>query len=854
MKKSLKTILVPGLALIICSIFLLQGHPSLSTGSFSRSRAFSYPDLISIDNDGNTFIVENGSKQITKLNPSGEIVFSIEGGKRTSGFYEAWNISNDSTGYFYIINSIRDIQSGLVLTEQIVRYTPKGVKDRILVDFSYSEKSLENKPLLSFGRIVSMKVIGDELCYLYNTDQGPELRRINLSSARKIPPVPLKNSPLIIDFTLHENSVYISQKNGKILRYSMDGKILPFRIAGNNPDTPFTIWTNYNGKILYSDIGRRGLMFGSETSSGTAFSRESYPGPAAKPSSFLVRNFSVSQNGITAFLDEANSRIVILNPDFSVKSVFENVRYKASGIIFIILYLTALITAVAVVVYFLCCIFHFIVYTRFRLLTKFSTISTTVFISVGIIITMIGLHETGAIQDKGSMENLKQTAYIMASAIDAEALKRVNLPEHYLNRDYRVLQNRLNDLVFPDNSGMYALLYKEHGGNLYYTVDMTGYYGTRYPYTKAQNVHRQALNGKTGCTTYKDYEGDWMIGVSPVKDASGNIVGILEVGINHFVEEEIWSAFSRKIIIIVGCIILFASMITLLGHYYLLRPLKKIIRFISSIGGSGTKNGLSVSSGDEFQDLAAEVSSLTGRIFSHLSEVREKSSKSENLDTAKKMFIVNTVHELKTPLNGISGITESIIEQSGDTVSKKVKSELNLILLSTKRLSSMINEIINYSDTMRETILELSEVNVSDMISLVRSVFIFSSKDREIVIEYTPASATDIRADRMKLEKALFSVIGYALSVSHEQKCEITFSQEAFAEIGIRFDCEKPDPALTGMFAHTEQERVFSPETGGDYLYGIYTASEILRLHRGSLTMRHENGMMTFTMKIFSGN
>jgi hypothetical protein len=56
------------------------------------------------------------------------------------------------------------------------------------------------------------------------------------------------------------------------------------------------------------------------------------------------------------------------------------------------------------------------------------------------------------------------------------------------------------------------------------------------------------------------------------------------------------------------------------------------------------------------------------------------------------------------------------------------------------------------------------------------------------------------------------------------------------------------------MFAHTEQERVFSPETGGDYLYGIYTASEILRLHRGSLTMRHENGMMTFTMKIFSGN
>src|SRR3712207_9497546 len=75
------------------------------------------------------------------------------------------------------------------------------------------------------------------------------------------------------------------------------------------------------------------------------------------------------------------------------------------------------------------------------------------------------------------------------------------------------------------------------------------------------------------------------------------------------------------------------------------------------------------------------------RLQDYAVELETKNASLQKLDQLKDEFIANTSHELKTPLNGIIGIAESLIDGATGKLSPQTLSNLSLIVFSGDRKS-----------------------------------------------------------------------------------------------------------------------------------------------------------------------
>lgn len=67
------------------------------------------------------------------------------------------------------------------------------------------------------------------------------------------------------------------------------------------------------------------------------------------------------------------------------------------------------------------------------------------------------------------------------------------------------------------------------------------------------------------------------------------------------------------------------------------------------------------------------------------------------LDKIKDEFLSNTSHELKTPLNAIVNITATLLDGVEGPVNEKQAQNLAIVIGSGRRLTHMVNELLDYS-------------------------------------------------------------------------------------------------------------------------------------------------------------
>ena len=68
--------------------------------------------------------------------------------------------------------------------------------------------------------------------------------------------------------------------------------------------------------------------------------------------------------------------------------------------------------------------------------------------------------------------------------------------------------------------------------------------------------------------------------------------------------------------------------------------------------------------------------------------------KLETINKLKDDFLAVTSHELKTPLNGIIGLTEGCLSNKQETLSEEISEDLQLINHSARRLSNLVEDIL----------------------------------------------------------------------------------------------------------------------------------------------------------------
>jgi len=216
------------------------------------------------------------------------------------------------------------------------------------------------------------------------------------------------------------------------------------------------------------------------------------------------------------------------------------------------------------------------------------------------------------------------------------------------------------------------------------------------------------------------------------------------------------------------------------------------------------------------------------------------------LDRVKDEFIANISHELRTPINGIIGLSESLIGGvTGKLPSKTVKN-LEMIASSGRRLASLINDILDFSKVKNQDIaLQVKSVEIKPVVEVVLTVVssTVNNKDLEIKNEI-PDNLPHVYVDENRFQQILYNLIGNAVKFTQDGYVKINAVKK---DKNVQFCVEDtgvgiPEDKFEDIFKSFEQvDASTSREFGGTGL-GLSITKRLIELHGGSIWLESEVG------------
>lgn len=236
---------------------------------------------------------------------------------------------------------------------------------------------------------------------------------------------------------------------------------------------------------------------------------------------------------------------------------------------------------------------------------------------------------------------------------------------------------------------------------------------------------------------------------------------------------------------------------------------------------------------------------------------KQRVAELQKIDKLKDEFLANTSHELRTPLVGIVGLTESLQDGVAGKLPKEALENLEMIANSGKRLSHLVNDIMDFSKLKnQDLVLSTAPVDLYAVSNIVLRLSQPMLKDKQLkLINSIPKNVPLVVADENRLQQIMHNLVGNAIkftekgyiSLFAEVKEGLVSISVSDTGIGI------PQDKIDTIFNSFEQgDGSIQREYGGTGL-GLSVAKQLVELHSGTLTASSEKGkgsIFTFTLPI----
>jgi two-component system phosphate regulon sensor histidine kinase PhoR len=141
----------------------------------------------------------------------------------------------------------------------------------------------------------------------------------------------------------------------------------------------------------------------------------------------------------------------------------------------------------------------------------------------------------------------------------------------------------------------------------------------------------------------------------------------------------------------------------------------------------------------------------------------------KKMDQVRRDFVANVSHELRTPLSILRGYIETLLD-SPETSREELSRILGVMERHSKRLDSLAEDLLTLAQ-LESTKPNLQLGNV-DLSSFFREVIRdwekkVANKQLNVIVD-VPADFPTIRADRVRLQEALYNLIDNAVKYSRE--------------------------------------------------------------------------------------
>jgi diguanylate cyclase (GGDEF)-like protein len=255
----------------------------------------------------------------------------------------------------------------------------------------------------------------------------------------------------------------------------------------------------------------------------------------------------------------------------------------------------------------------------------------------------------------------------------------------------------------------------------------------------------------------------------------------------------------------------------------------------------------------------AQFAQVIGEIGLQQSKLSDALAALEVHDKLKDEFLANTSHELRTPLNGIIGIAESLLDGAAGLLSAKVGSDLSLVVSSARRLSSLVNDILDYAKLRHKNItLQQRPVDLHTIAELVLILTqsVVGKKSIQLVNE-VPADLPAVYADENRLQQVLHNLIGNAIKFTAEGRISVyaklsddgDWIEVSVKDAGIGI----PESKLDTIFESFEQAEGSTEREYGGTGIGLSITKKLIELHGGAIFVQSQIGKgsrFTFTLPV----
>ncbi|TGL45097.1 response regulator [Leptospira perdikensis] len=242
------------------------------------------------------------------------------------------------------------------------------------------------------------------------------------------------------------------------------------------------------------------------------------------------------------------------------------------------------------------------------------------------------------------------------------------------------------------------------------------------------------------------------------------------------------------------------------------------------------------------------VQSLTlSRRFSRaFSDVESLSKRLLALDKLKDEFLANTSHELKTPLNGIIGIAESMFDGIGGKLNQEQRQNLGMIVSSGKRLSSLVDDILDFSKMKnRDLDLDLKAIDLHQICDLVLVISrpLYFTKNLT-VRNHVPMDFPPILGDEARLQQILFNLIGNAIKFTEKGRIDVSAEiMERMLVLSIKdTGIGIPKDKFADIFRSFEQVDASTTRKFGGTGLGLAISKRLVELHGGTIWVESTEG------------
>ena len=340
-----------------------------------------------------------------------------------------------------------------------------------------------------------------------------------------------------------------------------------------------------------------------------------------------------------------------------------------------------------------------------------------------------------------------------------------------------------------------------------------------------------------------------------IKDARGVANGL--VVFELFVREvsNFKLAMVRIVIIAAAVIFLVTLLLSNMLSRSLVTPIRRLTEGANRIREGDLDHAVEMERTDELGVLAESFNNMVSRLKTTQRELAATNAELTRANLLKDQFLANTSHELKTPLNGIIGIADSLIDGAAGSVNSHQAENLRLISLSGKRLFHLVNDILDFSKLKnRDISIDPKPVDIRQIaeIVIILCTHLVGKKPLRIVNQIEP-HLPPVLGDEDRLQQIMYNLVGNAIKFSDAGTIAITAAiagdsvDVTVSDTGIGIPADR----FEDIFKYFEQLDAGPARRYGGTGLGLAITRQLVELHGGAIRVASTVGKgSAFTFSI----